>query len=184
MAVKRGAGDRDPAVFQGLAQRLEGVLPELRQLVEKEDPVMGEADLARPRGMAAADQAGVGDRVVRGAEGPGSQERLLPVQEAGDGEDLRRFDGLREGQVGEDRHEPLGEHGLSGAGRTDHQEVVPPGGGDLQGALGLLLAADLAEIEGVVAAPPEELPDIDPAPARSASCRRETPRPRRADPPG
>ena len=156
-----GTGDRDPAVFHRLAQRLEGVLPEFRQLVEEEDPVMGEADLPRPRGMAAADQAGVGDRMVRGAKGPGPQERLLPVQQAGDGEYLRRFDGLREGKVGDDRHEPLCEHGLPGSGRTDHEEVVPPRGGDLQGAFGLFLAADLAEIEGIVAAPAEKFPEID-----------------------
>ncbi len=86
----------------------------------------------------------------------------FPVQEAGDGEDLCRFDRLGKRQVGEDRHEALGEHGLSGAGGADHQEVVPPGGGDLQGALGLLLAADLVEIDGVVETPPEELARIDP----------------------
>ena len=87
--------------------------------------------------------------------------RLLPVQQAGDGKDLRGFDGLREGEVGDDRHEPLGEHGLPGSRGTDHQEVVPSGGGDLQGAFGLFLAADLAEIEGIVAAPAEELREID-----------------------
>ena len=60
----RGPRDGDPAVLQGLAQDLEDVLSELRQLVEKEDPVVREAHLAGPRDLAAADQPGIGDRVV------------------------------------------------------------------------------------------------------------------------
>ena len=42
--------------------------------------MVGEADFPRPRGMAPADQAGVGEIVVRGAEGSGPQKRLLPVR--------------------------------------------------------------------------------------------------------
>ena len=39
-----GAGDRDVAVFQRLAHNFEHVAPELRQLVEKEDPVAEKID--------------------------------------------------------------------------------------------------------------------------------------------
>ena len=44
-----GPGDGDLAVFQGLAQDLQDVLLELRQLVEEEDPVVGEAHLPGSR---------------------------------------------------------------------------------------------------------------------------------------
>ena len=111
--------------------------------------------------MAPADQAGVGDRVVRGAEGSGPQKRLLPVQKTGDGKDLCCLDGFREGKVGDDCHQPLREHGLPGAGGTDHQKVVPSGGGDLQRTFGLFLAADLAEIEGIVADSAKKFREID-----------------------
>jgi hypothetical protein len=42
-----GAGEGDEAVLQRLAQGFEGIAAELGQLVEEEDPVMGEADLPR-----------------------------------------------------------------------------------------------------------------------------------------
>ena len=38
------------------------------------------------------------------------------------------------------------QQGLAGAGRADHQHVVPPGRGHLQGALDVLLPFDLGEI--------------------------------------
>ena len=41
----------------------------------------------------------------------------------------------------------LGEHGLAGAGRADHEDVVASGAGDLDGALGGLLAANVFEID-------------------------------------
>ena len=56
------------AVFEGLAQHFEDVAPELGELVEEEDAVVGQGDLAGPRDCAAAGEAGVGDGVVRRAE--------------------------------------------------------------------------------------------------------------------
>ena len=49
----------------------------------------------------------------------------------------------------QDRRQPPGEHRLAGAGRADHQDVVPAGGGDGQRPLGELLAADVGEIHVV-----------------------------------
>lgn len=42
------AGDGHPAVFQGLAQHLQNVLLELRQLVQEQDAPVGERNLAGP----------------------------------------------------------------------------------------------------------------------------------------
>jgi len=58
------------AVFERLAEHFERLLFELRQLVEKEDAVVRERDLARRGDRAAADQAGVRNGVVRRAERP------------------------------------------------------------------------------------------------------------------
>ena len=67
---REGAGDRDVAVLQRLPQHLEHVALELRQLIEEEHAVVRQAHLARPGDLAAADQARVGDGVVRRAERP------------------------------------------------------------------------------------------------------------------
>ena len=66
-----GARDGDRVVFQRLAHHLQHVARKLGQLVQKEDAVVGQADLAGAGDDAAADQAGVGDGVVRRAEGAG-----------------------------------------------------------------------------------------------------------------
>jgi hypothetical protein len=98
----------------------------------KEQAVVGERDLAGPRDHAAADQAGVGDGVVRRAEGPvvtrpwsasstPATEWILVVSSASS-----------KAQRREDGGQPLGQHGLARAGRADHQDVVAAGGGDLQ----------------------------------------------------
>ena len=42
--------------------------------------------------------------------------------------------------------QPAREHRLAGAGRADHQQVVPARGRDLERALGVLLPADVREI--------------------------------------
>jgi len=44
---------------------------EFGKLVQEQDPVMGQADLSRPGNGPAADETGVGDRVVRGPKRPG-----------------------------------------------------------------------------------------------------------------
>ena len=77
----RGAGDDDSPLLQRLAQGLENALGELRQLVQEEDAVVREADLARPRDAAAADQARVGDGVMRRAERPLGDEPAVGGQE-------------------------------------------------------------------------------------------------------
>jgi translation elongation factor P len=55
-------------VLQRLAHDFQGALGELRQLIQKQHAAVGKADFAGPRDMAAADETGVADRVVRRAE--------------------------------------------------------------------------------------------------------------------
>ena len=145
-----GARDGHRAVFQRLAQDFEDVAGELRQLVQEEQAVVGERDLAGARDHAAADESGVGDGVVRRAEGTVRDQAAVGVEYAGDGVDLGGLQRLLEAQGSEDGRKALGQHGLAGAGRADHQDVVSAGGGDLQRALGHLLAAHVLEVVGKV----------------------------------
>ena len=87
---------RDPhaALLERLAQHLEHVPAELRHFVEKQHAVMREADLARPRLLAAADERDVRDRVMRRAERPLGDQAVPGGEQAGDrvdGRDLERL---------------------------------------------------------------------------------------------
>ena len=63
-----GPGNGDVAVFQGLAEHFQDVPMELGEFIEEQHAAMGEADLAGHGVRATAEQAGVGNGVVRGAE--------------------------------------------------------------------------------------------------------------------
>ena len=170
--VDAGPADGDLAVLERLAQHLEHVAAELGQLVEEEHAVVRQRHLAGPRDGAAADQAGVGDGVVRRAERPGRDERPVRARSAADRVDPRRLERLVERQRRQDGRQPLGEHRLARAGRADHQDVVAAGRGDLERALGVLLAVDLGEVDVVLtAAWREERRDVDVRRLDGASCR-------------
>ena len=145
-----GPGDGDHAVFQGLAQHLQGGALEFRQFVQEEDAVVGQAHLPRPGGGAAADEPGVGDGVVRGPKGPPAQEPLARLEQPHDAVNLGGLQGLFLVQGRQDGRQALGQHGLARARRADHQDVVAAGRGQQQGPLHRLLALDLAEIQVVV----------------------------------
>ena len=53
-----GTGNRDMAIFEWFPERFEYAPVELRQLIQKEDPVMTQGDLSRSRYRTAADQRG------------------------------------------------------------------------------------------------------------------------------
>ncbi len=64
-----GPADGNYLVLQGLAQHLEYGMPEFREFIEEEYPAMAEAYFPRFWPVPTADQAGVGDGVVRRTEG-------------------------------------------------------------------------------------------------------------------
>src|SRR6185503_2339518 len=86
------ARDRDPPVLERLAQRLEHVLLKLGQLIEEENPEVGERDLARMRRTSASDEARYRDRVVRRAERAAAHQLAVSGEQARDGPDGRRLD--------------------------------------------------------------------------------------------
>ena len=107
---------------------------------------MRQADLAGPRAQAAADQRRQRGRMVRVAERPLAQQPAA-AQPAGDRMDHAELERLGRVERRQDAGQPRRQHRLAGAGRADHQQVVAAGRGDLERALGALLALDVLEVE-------------------------------------
>ena len=83
------------------------------------------ARLISPGGRgAAADQAGVADGVVRGAERPHGHQGLARLQQAHDTVDARGLQALGGSQWRQNRRQPLGQQGLAGSGRANHQDIM------------------------------------------------------------
>ena len=95
------AGDRDRAVLERLAERLERRARELRQLVEEQHAVVRERRLAGSRAGPAADDRRDGGAVVRRAERRLGHERMAADELPGDGVDARDLERL----VGLERRE-------------------------------------------------------------------------------
>ncbi len=76
----RARGQNHVAVLQGLAKGLEDVPPELRELVQEEDAVMGQAHLPGTGDSPTPDQTPVADGVVGGPEGTTRAAEALPGQ--------------------------------------------------------------------------------------------------------
>jgi hypothetical protein len=140
------AGDRDRAVFKRLAENFEDVA-EFGQLVEKEQTIVSKRDFTGARDHTASDEAGIGDRVMRRTIGARSDQPGALIEYSGDAVNLGRFQGFFKCKGRQNGRHSLGEHGLAGAGRADHENVVASGTGDLEGALGGLLAADVFEVD-------------------------------------
>ena len=82
---------------------------------------------------------------MRTAEGPAPAEPAVQ-QAAADALDHADLERLGRVERRQDARQARGQHRLARAGRADHQEIVRPGGGDLEGALRGLLALHLAEV--------------------------------------
>ena len=72
--------------------------------------------------------------------------QLAVGERAGDRVDQRDLEQLGRGQWRQNRGQARGQHRLAGAGRPVEQQRVRPGGGDLERALGALLALDVGEV--------------------------------------
>ena len=57
-----------------------------------------------------------------------------------------RLQGLVFGEHGQEPGEALRQHGLAGAGRSDHQQAVPSGSGQFERPLGGRLALHVAQV--------------------------------------
>ena len=113
---------------------------EFGEFVEEEHAVVRQADFARARDAAAADQPGAADGVVRRAEGAVAHEAAAVGEHAGDGVDFGDVQRLLQRERREHGGQAAGDERFAAAGRADHQHVVPAGGRHLQRALHVLLA--------------------------------------------
>jgi hypothetical protein len=139
-----GARDGEPAGLERLPQCLEGGARELRKLVEEEHPVVRQRGLPGAWRRAAADERGRRGAVVRRPERAKAPARV--VEGAGRAPDRRR---LERGIVVEWRQQPgqaSRQHRLAAARRAGHQQRVPAGGGDLEGALGRCLSLHVGQV--------------------------------------
>lgn len=83
--------------------------------------------------------------MVRGAEGPGAGERPLGDQ-AGHRMDHRCVQQFPGRERRQEAGQTLGHHRLAGSRRAHEQQVVAARRGDLQGALGVLLALHVSQV--------------------------------------
>ena len=95
---------------------------------------------------ASPDDGGPGRRVVRRAQRRPGDESTGGVEDAGHGVQGGDGDGIGLLQGRQDGGEPLSEHGLTRPRRPHHDEVMSPGGGDLEGLAGLGLPDDVGQV--------------------------------------
>ncbi len=115
-----GAGNVNAPRFERLAQGFQHLAIEFGQLVEKQDSLVRQADLARARRVAAADQRNRRCSVVRlavGAQGEGFRLKLADQRQDGG----RRLGGGAV-QIGHQAGQAGSEHGLAGTRRADHEQ--------------------------------------------------------------
>ena len=95
---------------------------------------------------AAADQRRHRRRVVRRLERRTAYQRTRGRQRAGDGVHGRHFEGGVGGKRRQQGRQPLREHGLARPRRAEQRQVVPAGGGQLDGPPAALLPGDVGEV--------------------------------------
>ena len=148
----RGARDADPPLLEWLTQRVEHVGRELAELVQEEHPVRGAAHLTRSeRRRAATDDGHHRGAVVRVPERWPHEHPRPRAAGAGGRVDLGDGEGLCGVQIGKQARQAAREHRLARPGRTDHEQVVPSGRGDLERLSGRSLATHVGEVGNRVA---------------------------------
>ncbi len=143
----RGPRHGDLSGLQRLAERVENAGREFGRLVEEQDPSVGEGDGSWPDHAAAPAHDGGDRRRVMWRH-----ERRVPQQRAPRRQDSRdRMDGgdlqrLVAAERREQGGQPLGEHGLAGAGLPHHPEVVTARGAHFEGTACHGLPGDVRQV--------------------------------------
>src|SRR5690606_9917773 len=120
------------------------------QLIEEEDAVVCEADLARAREAPAADERGDRKRMVWRAKRALPHERTSGVEHTSHRLDRHHLEHLFLAERWEDSGEPAREHRLPAARRAEEEQGVPAGGGDLQRALRRVLPHHVDQVEAIL----------------------------------
>ena len=140
------AGHSDHAVLQRLAQGIEHRGRELSELVEEQHTSGGCADLARSGPGAAPTHQGGHRRRMVGRPERRTGDQAVGQRQTGGRVDPGYLQSLGGRQVRQQAHETAGQHGLARAGRSDQQQVMPAGRGDLQRPSSQRLARDVAQV--------------------------------------
>ena len=141
------ARDRDRAVLERLAQRLERRPRELRQLVEEQHAAVREGRLAGPRATQPPPTIAAIDAVWCGARNGGADQSGRPGGSRPATEWMRVTSSASSGvERRQDAGQAAREHRLAGARRPAEQQVVAAGGGDLERAPRTLLSAHVGEV--------------------------------------
>jgi hypothetical protein len=122
-ASMKREGDRDAALFEGLAHHFEDVALKLGKLVEEGDAVVSQRNVAGPRDGAAADESGVADRVMRRAVGASADQAAGIFENSRDAVYAGGFDDLVERHRRKNHGDAFGDPGLPCSGRTDVAEI-------------------------------------------------------------
>lgn len=144
LRLPRGPGDHDVARLHRLAQHIQHAARILGDLVQEQDPMMGQRDFPRPGRAAAAHQCHGGGRVVRSPVRPLAPPR--DVESPAQGLHGSRLQRLILRHRRQDAGKARGQHRLARARRADQQHAVLSGCGHLHGAPRLQLSLDVAEI--------------------------------------
>ena len=145
-----GARNGHLSLLQGLTQYLQAFPVELGQLVQKKHPMVGQTDFSGGRRIATTHHSRITDCVVGRPERSGGQETLAGNQSPHGAVNPGGFKAFRRCEFRKNGRQPLGQHGFAGSGTANHQDIVRPGSSNRQGALGVLLATDIREIDGIV----------------------------------
>ncbi len=142
-----GPGDGHHTVLERLAKALEHATGELRQFVQKEHTVVGEAHLAGPRHPSAADDRRGRGGVVRTADRTRAHERAAFAEQTRTTVDSGDLEGFGPGHRRKQARQRPSHHRLAGSRGTDQKQVVPARRGDRHRPLRRLLPADLAAVD-------------------------------------
>jgi hypothetical protein len=109
--------------LEGLAQDLQDVPPELRELIQAAHARVRPRPRARQRDLTAADQPHIRDGMMGGAEGAAGDQGRAPVGEAGDAMHAGRFDGFGQAHLRQDGGQAARQPRSPRARRTHEEDV-------------------------------------------------------------
>ena len=119
---------------------------ELRGLVEEEDALMRQADLAGPEPPPPADHAFERGGMVGGAEGRPKLQGGARPEDARQRIERGDLHGIFLAEIRQEPDEAPGGHSLARAGRPEQEDVVPARGRDLEGPPEARLSLQLRKV--------------------------------------
>ena len=137
-------------VFQRLAQYFKDTARQLRHFIQKEHPIVCQADFTRLWIIASTHQSHLRNGVVRRSERALTDEAGVTIQLSCHTVNLSGFQAFCQRQRGKNARKAFGHHRLTTAWRTYHNEVMSTSCCYFKGSLHTLLSTNIAEVQFVV----------------------------------